>query len=208
VTASGESGPSAAQSIFNWTKTNAKNEKASYGIRSDHTMVRLLSQSRYGYILKNSIPYYVDFTTSQNYVKTIETKEEGTGTDKTTKITPSIETTSEGTILSVLAKINGNKIEFNLQPKIVTVDNTLTQNFGSDAEQQTITLPKVNLNTFSSNIILRDGEKRIVGYMTSYEDSNNYNGMIPLENFVIGGATTRKFIRKETVFVVSATIRE
>jgi hypothetical protein len=206
--ASGESGPSVAQSIFNWTKTNAKDEKTSFGVRSDHTMVRLLSQSRYGYILKNSIPYYVDFTTSQNYVKTIETKEEGTGTEKTTKITPSIETTSEGTILSILAKINGNKIEFNLQPKIVSVDATLTQDFGSDDEQQTITLPKVNLNTFSSNIILKDGEKRIVGYMTSYEDSNNYNGMIPVENFVIGGSSTRKFIRKETVFVVSATIRE
>lgn len=202
-------GPTAAQTFFTSQLLNANETvKKSFGLQSDNKMVRLLSQSRYGYILKNSIPYYVDFTTSQNYVKTIETKDEIQDGRTTTKVTPQIETTSEGTILSVLAKVNGNKIDFNLQPKIVTVDATTTQNFGQDAEQQTITLPTVSLNTFSSNIILKDGERRIVGYITSYEDSNNYSGVVPLEGFIIGGSNAKKLIRKETVFVVSATIRE
>jgi hypothetical protein len=173
----------------------------------NNQFVRLLTQSRHGYILKNSIPYYMDFTTSQNYVKTIETKNETTNNVTSTKVTPIIETTSEGTIISVLAKVNGNKIEFNIQPKVVNVDASNVQNFGKDEEQQSITLPKVSLNTFTSNIILKSDERRIIGYLTEYEDTNNYNGIVPIENFIIGGEQSRKYFRKETVFVVSAKIR-
>ena len=201
---------SVANSMFNMsTQTGTPSEipfegkshqSNGIGVDSNNKVIRLLKHSRHGYILKNSIPYIMDVTTSKSYVKTIESKTE----EGLTTVTPKLSEINEGTIISVLGKINANKIEFNIQPNIVNIDSIATETY-SDSK---ITLPSVSTNTFKSNIVLNHGDKKIIGYLTTYQDVSDYNGVVPIENFILGGASSKKYFRKETVFVVSAKIKD
>ena len=167
----------------------------------DNQTIQLLKQTRHGYIIKNSIPYYIDVTDSKSYVQSIN-RETDTETNIVTE-TPITSEINEGTVLSVLSKINGNSIELNIQPKIVKLNGVSEQVVG----ENTITLPDLTTNTFTSNIVIKDGEKKVIGYITSYEDANEYNGIVPIDNFILGGSRSKKFFRKETVYVISAKIR-
>ena len=191
-----------SNSIFNIeTKSDTSGIK---GVNLNNKTIRLIKQTRHGYILKNSIPYSIDVTNSKSYVKTVNTETTVSNGVSTTETTPETSEINEGTVLSVLAKVNGNQVEFNLQPKIVRINGIETATFDGNS----ISLPDLSVNTFSSNVILKNGEKKIIGYLTTYEDTNNYNGIVPIENFILGGARSKSYFRKETVFVISATIRE
>jgi hypothetical protein len=173
------------------------------GANLNNKMVKLIKQTRHGYILKNSIPYFVDVTDSRSYIKSIEQETTVTSGISQTTVTPETSEINEGTVLSVLSKVNGNNIEFNIQPKIIKVNGISTATF----DNTTISLPDLSSNTFSSNVIIKDGEKKVIGYITTYEDVNDYNGIVPIDNFILGGARSKSYFRKETVFVVSAKIR-
>ena len=199
-------GTSFTESIFSLDdKSTIGNRYSVKGAKLNNKMVRLIKQTRHGYILKNSIPYFIDSTDSKSYVKSItKTTSKNAAGDAEDKTTPEISEINEGTVLSILAKVNGNKIEFNIQPKIVRVNGVAKVEY----EDNTITLPDVSINTFTSNVILKNGEKKIIGYLTTYEDVNDYNGIVPIENFVLGGARSNQYFRKETVYVISANLRE
>lgn len=190
-----------AGSMFN-VGSNAQNGIT--GSKLNNSTVKLLKQTRHGYILKNSIPYSIDVTNSKSYVKTVTTETTTSSGISTTKTTPTTSEINEGTVLSILSKINGNKIEFNIQPKIVRLNGIETAVYDGNS----ITLPDISTNTFNSNIMMENGEKKVIGYLTTYDDTNNYSGMVPVENFILGGSRTKTYFRKETVFVVSANIRK
>ena len=192
-------------SIFNINEKSSSNgvTKSITGAKLDNKMIKLIKQTRHGYILKNSIPYYVDVTDSKSYIKSIKQETTVTSGVSQTTVTPETSEINEGTVLSVLSKVNGNNIEFNIQPKIIRVNGITAATFGDT----TISLPDLSSNTFSSNVIIKNGEKKVIGYITTYEDVNDYNGIVPLDNFILGGARTKSYFRKETVFVVSAKIR-
>ncbi|HIP11078.1 MAG TPA: hypothetical protein EYG73_00030 [Arcobacter sp.] len=195
-----------ADSIFNLTDQRTTGNRVSVNSATlNSKTIRLIKQTRHGYILKNSIPYFIDATDSKSYIKSItKTTSENSAGVPEDKITPEISEVNEGTVLSILAKVNGNKIEFNIQPKIVRV-NGITQVAFDD---NTISLPDVSVSTFTSNVILKNGEKKIIGYLTTYDDANDYSGIVPIENFILGGSRSKHYFRKETVYVISANIRE
>jgi hypothetical protein len=196
---------SISNSIFNMKYTQDSGNTASVtGVNFNTNIIRLVKQTRHGYILKNSIPYFIDTTDSKSYIKSIETTVTTTTAGSITATTPETSEMSEGTILSVLPRISGNKIELNIQPNIVRINSIAEATYDGN----TITLPDVTSNTFRSNILFNDGETKIIGYLTTYQDVNDYNGMVPIENFIIGGAKSKEYFRKETVFVVSASIRD
>ncbi len=194
-----------ADTILDFTnKASFTNKLNINGAKLNNKIVRLLKQTRHGYILKNSIPYFIDVTDSKSYIKSIKTSTTVTEGISVKDTEPETSEINEGTVLSILAKISGNKIEFNLQPKIVSVNSIETVTIG----EEQISLPDLSVNTFTSNVILKNGDRKIIGYLTSYENAKNYDGVLPIEDFVLGGANSKKYFRKETVFVISADIRE
>ena len=194
---------SISNSIFTSSATSSSTTKMT-GLSFDNTMIRLIKQTRHGYILKNGIPYFMDITNSKTYIKGLNSKTTTTNGITQTSFTPETSDINEGTVLSVLGKVTGNKIDFNIQPKIIKLNGISTATFDGN----TISLPDLSVSTFTSNIILNNGERKVIGYLTSYDDVNDYNGVVPIENFIIGGAKSKKYYRKETVYVISANLRE
>ncbi len=189
------------KSIFNITKQGSQ---LNADVESTNKIVQLLQNTNHGYTIKNNMPYMIDLTNSKNYVKTITTTINHSVSGDTQVTTPETDTISDGTILTVLPRIVGKRIELNIEPNIITINKISKESYDGN----TISLPDISTNKFKSNITLLSGERRIIGYITQYQDVSDYNGILPLNHFIIGGENNKKYIRKEIVFVVGARISE
>ncbi len=189
------------KSIFHITK---KGSNVNADVESTNKIVQLLQNTNHGYTIKNNMPYMIDLTNSKNYVKTITTTINHSVSGDTQVTTPETDTISDGTILTVLPRIVGKRIELNIEPNIITINKISKETYDGN----TISLPDISTNKFKSNITLLSGERRIIGYITQYQDVSDYNGILPLNHFIIGGENNKKYIRKEIVFVVGARISE
>ena len=190
-----------AKSIFKITK---KTSNVYAKVESVNNIVQLLQNTSHGYVIKNNMPYMIDLTNSKNYVKTITRTSTITNGVNSETVTPETDTISEGTILTVLPRIVGKRVELNIEPNIVTINKITKETYDGN----TISLPDISTNKFKSNITMLDGEKRIIGYITQYQDISDYNGVLPLNHFIIGGENGKKYIRKEIVFVVGVRIKK
>ena len=189
------------KSIFNITKEGSQ---VNANVESTNNIIQLLQNTSHGYTIKNNMPYMIDLTNSKNYVKTITTTINHSVSGDTQVTTPETDTISDGTILTVLPRIVGKRIELNIEPNIITINKISKETYDGN----TISLPDISTNKFKSNITLLSGERRVIGYITQYQDVSDYNGILPLNHFIIGGENNKKYIRKEIVFVVGAKISE
>lgn len=166
-------------------------------------IIELLKNTSHGYVIKNNMPYMIDLTNSKDYVKTVTSTTTTTVTGPVTTITPETATISEGTILTVLPRIVGQRVELNIEPNMISINKIDKETYDGN----TISLPDISTNKFKSNITLKSGERRVIGYITQYQDISDYNGIVPINNFIIGGENGKKYIRKEIVFVVGVKIK-
>ena len=189
------------KTIFNISKSTSN---LNADVESTNNIIQLLQVTNHGYVIKNNMPYMIDLTNSKNYIKTITTTINHSVSGDTQVTTPETATISDGTILTVLPRIVGKKIELNIEPNIITINKISKETYDGN----TISLPDISTNKFKSNITLQNGERRIIGYITQYQDVSDYNGILPLNHFIIGGENNKKYIRKEIVFVVGAKISD
>jgi hypothetical protein len=195
--------PNLAASLVNMIYTRGTH-KLTADVNMQNQIVRLLKVSNHGYALKNNIPYAIDLTDTKNYVKTVTVTTNATETGTVTTTEPQTDTISEGTVLTVLPRVTGKSIELNIEPTIMSINRIEERTY----EGNTITLPDVSINKFKSNISIKSGERKIIGYITKYQDTKDYDGVVPIEDFIIGGESGREYVRTEIVFVVSANIKE
>ncbi|MDZ7818127.1 MAG: hypothetical protein U5K55_05730 [Aliarcobacter sp.] len=47
------------------------------------------------------------------------------------------------------------------------------------------------------------GETSIVGSIIIHDDAKEYQGVLPLEGFAIGGTDSKSYVRREIVYVVT-----
>jgi hypothetical protein len=179
-------------------KFNLKGKK-NMTIQSDNNFITLGKKITFDTIVINNIPQEISFINNRDYIKSLQT-ETTTGTAATTATTTTeIGTITQGQILTILARIYGNKIflktDFTMNGLNSITEKTIGRN--------TITLPDTNSNVIPKTQILRFGEKRIIGYYETYEDSSKYKGIVPLNGFLLGGNSDKKYVRTLTVIVAT-----
>ena len=175
------------------------NGKKKVNVNMDNNFIELAKKYTFNTIVVNNIPQEISFIDNKDYIKSIQT-EVTTGTAATTQTTTTdIGTITQGQILTLLARIYGNKVFLKTEFEMSTLNNITEKQIGNN----TITLPDVSNNSIPKTFILRMGEKRIVGYYESYQDASKYNGIIPLKGFIVGGNNNQQYVRVLTVIVVS-----
>lgn len=98
-----------------------------------------------------------------------------------------------------MAKISRDKIFLNILPTIkkliefgeVSIDGT------------TIKLPQYNDQSYNISREVRLGETAIVGSIIVHDDTKNYQGVLPVEGFAVGGTDSKSYVRREIVYVVT-----
>ncbi len=158
---------------------------------------KILNYSKNTLVLKNNIPTVQSITDNTDYVEKIETTIDADTNVRTSDVT--VNTLKEGTSITAMAKISRDKIFLNIAPSIkkliefgeVSVDGTM------------IKLPQYNDQSYNISREVRLGETSIVGSIIVHDDVKNYQGVLPIEGFAIGGTDAKSYVRREIIYVVT-----
>jgi len=171
-------------------------------VSSLNTIGKVVNNNTYFLMTRNHMPYNKKIVTSTNYVKSVTSTTTTTTTNPVTQSSQQTDVINEGFTITILPNIVGENISLNVSPNITQLISMQTETYSDNK----ITLPKVSTENFTNEVVIKDGEKIIIGSVTTYAKSEDYKGVVPLEDFVIGGNSSGDFLRKETVFVISADI--
>ena len=158
---------------------------------------KVLNYSKNMLVLKNNIPTVQSITDNTDYVEKIETTVDSDSGLRTSDVT--VNTLKEGTSITAMAKISRDKIFLNITPTIkkliefgeVSIDGTM------------IKLPQYKDQSYNISKEVRLGETSIVGSIIVHDDVKNYQGILPVEGFAIGGSDSKSYVRREIVYVVT-----
>ncbi|OCL95843.1 hypothetical protein [Aliarcobacter thereius] len=168
--------------------------------QSNNNIGRVLNYSKNMLILKNNLPTVQAITENTDYVEKIEVTIDTDTKVRTSDVT--VNTIKEGTSITALAKISRDKIFLNINPsikKLLALDE-------KTIDGSTIQLPKYNDQGYNVSKEIRLGETSIVGSIIVHDDAKEYQGIIPIDGFAVGGSDSKSYIRREIVYVV--TLRE
>ena len=152
------------------------------------------------YKARNHTPHVIKSTDVTNYVENMTSTPIQTGTTNT--VTQSTETSklSVGLSAVVLPKIIGDEISLYINPASTRL-NSMTKEKYSSLE---VNIPSINISIIETELLLRSGDKVVIGSHTIFEDSDTYKGIIPIEDFIVGGNSSKKLVKKIIVYVLTA----
>lgn len=195
----GEIEPASSSSIVFDQNTVSRNLKLL--AQSDNNIGRILNYSKNMLVLKNNIPTVQAITENTDYIEKIETTRNSDTNEIDSDVT--VNTLKEGTSITASAKISRDKIFLNLTPsikKLISWNNTTL------AGGNMVSLPKYNDQEYNISREVKLGETSIVGSIIVHDDAKEYDGIIPIDGFAVGGKDSKSYVRREIVYVV--TLRE
>ena len=158
---------------------------------------KVLNYSKNVLVLKNNIPTVQSITDNTDYVEKIETTTDSDTNTTTSDVT--VNTLKEGTSITAMAKISRDKIFLNISPSI----KKLIQFDEISVDGTSIKLPQYNDQNYNISREVNLGETSIVGSIIVHDDSKDYQGVLPIEDFAIGGTDSKSYVRREIVYIVT-----
>ena len=188
-----------SNSIINAITKVGNKKGVEFDIDSRNEFIRFSKVNTMSQRTSSNIPISVNIGTNENYLaKTSSTTTSNTST--TTSTDQEISNIYDGYIYTFLPRIIGNEIILKSEIKI----NTTTElKAHTNADGETIYMPKQDIKTLPFHNKILSGDKLVLGSYTVFEDTKNYKGAAPIEDFVIAGASGKKWIKKEIIVVVS-----
>ncbi|MEA3354361.1 MAG: hypothetical protein U9Q33_11150 [Campylobacterota bacterium] len=156
----------------------------------------ILNYSKNMIVLKNNIPTVQSLSQNTDYLEQI---------DKTIlennniSIRARVGTIKDGTSLTALAKISRDKIFLNITPNIKKLNKLKDTTF----DNFTIQLPEYKDQSYNISKEINLGETVVVGSIIVHDDAKEYEGILPIEGFAIGGSDSKSYVRREIVFIVT-----
>lgn len=166
----------------------------------------VVNQKSYIFYMHNHIPYSRTKATSITYTKKLTLTQTGT----TSAGTPTYTTTREvgeindGFVFKAKPMIDGDDVSLNLNVAFSSLVNMASKTVGTDSYEE----PEVSNDSFSGELKIKNGERFVIDSLNVKTKSENYNGVIPLKDFIIGGDSNNKYLNKEIVLVGSVKIKE
>jgi len=156
---------------------------------------KILNYSKNLMVLKNNIPSVQSISQNTDYIEKIET----TVNDNVTTSEATVNTIKDGTSITAMGKISRDKVFLNITPNIKKLISISEATIGDS----TIQLPEYKDQSYNISREIKVGETAIVGSIIVHDDSKEYEGILPLEGFAIGGSDSKEYVRREIVYVVS-----
>ncbi|MFK2822242.1 hypothetical protein ACH5BK_04600 [Arcobacter sp. YIC-80] len=157
---------------------------------------KILNYSKNVIVLKNNIPSVQSISQNTDYIEKIETTKDENG-NITSEAT--VNTIKDGTSITAMAKILRDKIFLNITPNIKKLIKIDSKKIG-DADIQ---LPQYKDQSYNISREVSLGETVVVGSIIVHDDTKDYQGVIPLEGFAVGGTDSKKYVRREIVYIVT-----
>lgn len=184
--------------ISNIIYSTMPNKYWKINMNANSNIIRFDKKYFYTFNVINNIPLSLDIQDKKDYLKSISTTTTST-TSTTTQTATEIGSVHQGQVLSVLARIIGNKVYIRTNLQVNTLNNMQTVNVNGT----TLMLPSLSTKILPSTNILHFGDRKIIGMYETYANVKNYDGTLPLEGFIVGGTNGDKYVRKLIVVVLS-----
>ncbi|MCK9337127.1 MAG: hypothetical protein M0P43_04755 [Arcobacteraceae bacterium] len=162
---------------------------------ANNNIGRILNYSQNLIVLKNNIPTVQSISQNTDYIEKIET----TVTENTVSTEATVGTIKDGTSINAMAKISRDKIFLNITPNVKKLLKISEASIGDSVIQ----LPQYNDQSYNVSREIRLGETAIVGSMIIHDDAKEYQGILPLEGFAIGGTDSKSYVRREIIYIVT-----
>lgn len=162
---------------------------------ANNSIGKILNYSKNVMVLKNNIPSVQSISQNTDYIEKIET----TVNDNVTTSEATVNTIKDGTSITAMGKISRDKVFLNITPNIKKLISISEATIGDS----TIQLPEYKDQSYNISREIRVGETAIVGSIIVHDDAKEYEGILPLEGFAIGGSDSKSYVRREIVYVVS-----
>ena len=183
-----------AEGALSFTSDNAT-RLLKVAATANNEIGKILNYSKNLIVLKNNIPAVQSISQNTDYIEKIETTvTEGVSTSEAT-----VNTIKDGTSVTAMAKVSRDKIFLNITPNIKKLLKITEAKVG----ESTIQLPQYNDQSYNISREIRLGETSIVGSIIVHDDAKEYQGVLPLEGFAIGGTDSKSYVRREIVYVVT-----
>lgn len=180
--------------VFSFTSDNAT-RLLKVAATANNEVGKILNYSKNVIVLKNNIPSVQSISQNTDYIEKIETTvTEGVSTSEAT-----VNTIKDGTSVTAMAKISRDKVFLNITPNIKKLIKITEATVGVS----TIQLPQYNDQSYNISREIRLGETSVVGSIIVHDDAKEYQGILPLEGFAIGGSDSKSYVRREIVYVVT-----
>lgn len=183
-----------ADGAINFTSDNAT-RLLQIAAKANNEIGTILNYSKNIIVLKNNIPSVQSISQNTDYIEKIET----TVTEGVSASEATVNTIKDGTSVTAMAKISRDKIFLNITPTIKKLIEITEKTVGDS----TIQLPQYNDQSYNISREVKLGETAIVGSIIIHDDAKEYQGILPLEGFAIGGADSKSYVRREIVYIVT-----
>jgi hypothetical protein len=164
----------------------------------DNTFIKYVKHYSFDTNIVNNMPQIINLTTDKSYIQSIQTTTT-TSTATTTTTQTEIGHIIQGQSLTLFPKIYSNKVSLKIMFKNSNNDSLIEKNFGDNI----VMLPTNTNKNIPINTVLKFGEKKIAGIFQIFADANNFKGIVPIENFIIGGNSQHQYVRTIIAVVVS-----
>jgi len=188
------------QYLSNVIFTTKPNDYWKVNVNANTNVIRFNKKYFYTFNVINNIPVSLNIQDKQDYLKSISTTTTSS-TSTTTETATEIGSVNQGQILSILARVVGNKVYIKSNVQVNTLNNMQNVNVNGT----TLMLPTLSTKILPSTNILHFGDRKIISIYETYENAKNYTGSLPVESFIIGGENGDKYIRKLIVIVLSVS---
>lgn len=179
---------------LNFASDNA-NRLLSIVATANNEIGRILNYSKNMIVLKNNIPSVQSISQNTDYIEKIKT----TVTEGVSTVEATVNTIKDGTSVTAMAKISRDKIFLNITPNIKKLIRITERDIGNSKIQ----LPEYNDQSYNISREIKLGETSIVGSIIIHDDAKDYQGILPLEGFAIGGNDSKSYVRREIVYIVT-----
>lgn len=182
------------EGVLSFTSNNATS-LLKVAATANNEIGKILNYSKNMLVLKNNIPSVQSISQNTDYIEKVET----TITENTTTSEATVNTIKDGTSITAMAKISRDKIFLNITPNIKKLIKIVEKQVGNSVIQ----LPEYKDQSYNISREVRLGETSIVGSIIIHDDAKEYQGVLPLEGFAIGGTDSKSYVRREIVYVVT-----
>lgn len=166
---------------------------------------KVVNRKTYVFRMHNHIPYSRVKATTVTYTKKSSLVQ--TGTTPTGAPLYNIERETgelrDGFVFVGKPMVDGQNISMNLNLSFSTILELKEVTVGDERYQE----PEISNDTFTGEIKIRNGERFVIDSLSVKGKAENYKGIVPINNFIIGGNMGNQYVEREIVLVGSARVR-
>jgi hypothetical protein len=169
----------------------------------------LESLHTYGHILKgykaesrliNNIPKSIQLITSDDYVSKITNNTTTSTGTVNTELSNEVATLQYGKTITLKPKVYDDSCAIEIDYESSGKPNMKDRVIGSNTIQISENKTK---DKYRDIVRLKNKETVIINVIEEFVSANDYKGLLPIQNFVVGGSEKNQYLKKEIIFLLS-----